>query len=349
VRATIAMLAGALGVATGLEGWHYATSATPSGDDFSSLLALPAGLALFGLAGAILWRSRRLDDRRARRYTRRALTGAAGLVAAMFVIAPFLAAYGYTHLSRGWVPEPQLGAAHENVSFTTEDGLELRGWYIPSRNGAAVISFPGRKGTQGPARVLARHGYGVLLFDRRGEGESDGEPNAVGWGGYRDVDAAVEFLRARGIDPARIGGIGQSVGGEMMLEAAARSDGLKAVVSEGAGIRSTREASQRADASLLENAGLALQFAGVRLLSNEPVPPDLTDVVGKISPRPVLLIHAAEGGQGGEELNARYFAAAREPKERWAVRSGGHVGSQRAQPAEFERRVVGFFDDALRR
>ena len=36
--------------------------------------------------------------------------------------------------------------------------------------------------------MLARHGYGVLLFDRRGEGESEGEPNSWGWGGDRDVE-----------------------------------------------------------------------------------------------------------------------------------------------------------------
>ncbi len=53
-----------------------------------------------------------------------------------------------------------------------------------------MISFPGRSGTQKQARMLARHGYGVLLFDRRGEGRSDGDPNAWGWGGYRDVEAA---------------------------------------------------------------------------------------------------------------------------------------------------------------
>ena len=40
--------------------------------------------------------------------------------------------------------------------FTTSDGLLLKGWYIRSRNGAAVISFPGRSGTQARARLLAR-------------------------------------------------------------------------------------------------------------------------------------------------------------------------------------------------
>ena len=128
------------------------------------------------------------------------------------------------------------------MTFKTEDGLELEGWYIPSRNGAAVISFPGRKGPQRQARMLARHGYGVLLFDRRGEGRSEGEPNIFGWGGDEDIKAAVRYLQTRAdVDPKRIGGIGLSVGGELMLEAAAETKDLAAVVSDGAGARTARE------------------------------------------------------------------------------------------------------------
>ena len=84
--------------------------------------------------------------------------------------------------------------------------------------------------------MLARHGYGVLLFDRRGEGKSEGEPNSWGWGGEADIKAAIAYLQRRpDVDPDRIGGIGLSVGGEMMIEAAAETDELAAVVSEGAG------------------------------------------------------------------------------------------------------------------
>ena len=140
------------------------------------------------------------------------------------------------------VPPNHLGVAHENVKFTTGDGLELEGWYVPSKNGAAVIAFPGRNGPQAKTRMLARHGYGVLLFDRRGEGDSEGEPNAWGWGGEADIKAAIAYLQDRpDVDPDRIGGIGLSVGGEMMIEAAAETDDLAAVVSEGAGARSTTE------------------------------------------------------------------------------------------------------------
>ena len=86
---------------------------------------------------------------------------------------------------------------------------------MPSRNGAAVIVAFGRKGTQPHARYLARHGYGVLIFDRRGEGLSRrSEPHA--WNeGERDLDAAIEFLKGRpDVEPGRIGGLGLSVGGE---------------------------------------------------------------------------------------------------------------------------------------
>ena len=138
------------------------------------------------------------------------------------VVFPVALGYVTTHIGRAVVPPNHLGVPHEDVKFTTSDGLELEGWYIPSKNGAAVISFPGRSGPQKPARMLARHGYGVLLFDRRGEGESEGEPNSAGWGGGKDIKAAIEYLQRRpDVDPDRIGGIGLSVGGEMMLETAA--------------------------------------------------------------------------------------------------------------------------------
>ena len=184
-----------------------------------------------------LWTSRKLNDRRRRRYTRRALSSAPP--PSRFDLSfPLGFGYAITHVMRQSVPAPKLGTAYENVSFKTSDGLSLRGWYVPSKNGAAVIAFPGRSGPHAHTRMLARHGYGVLLFDRRGEGESDGDSNLLGWNGDRDILAAIDYLETRpDVDPQRIGGIGLSVGGELMLQAAAETDALAAVVSEGAGTR----------------------------------------------------------------------------------------------------------------
>jgi uncharacterized protein len=82
------------------------------------------------------------------------------------------------HKARAPVHAANLGRPYVDVSLRTSDGLRLAGWYVPSRNGAAVIAFPGRKGPVRHARMLVRHGYGVLLLDRRGEGESEGDFNA---------------------------------------------------------------------------------------------------------------------------------------------------------------------------
>lgn len=242
VRAIVALSLGAFGIAAAAEGWTYTSEVGASGDDYTGLLCIPAGLLLIVLGVVTLWRSRRLDERRPRRYARRALVGIAGVLVFAQTVLPVVMSYGYTHIGRAVVPEANLGAAHEDVTLATSDGLQLEGWYVPSKNRAAVIANGGRKGTQRPTRMLVRHGYGVLLFDRRGEGDSEGDPNALGWNGERDVNAALAFLGDRpDVDPNRIGGIGLSVGGEVLLQTAAHTDKLKAVVSEGAGIRSVKE------------------------------------------------------------------------------------------------------------
>ncbi len=231
-----------MGILVGLvEAGYYTIAVGPSGDDYTGFLAGAAGLALLALSSVTLWRSRRPGRSRPRRYLRRVLLGILGLAFLTEVFLPFGISYMATHVYTAEVPEADLGAAPEDVTFTTSDGLEIAGWYVPSRNRAAVI-LPGRTSTQPHARMLIEHGYGVLLFDRRGEGASQGDPNLFGWGGSRDIHAAVDFLLSRpDVDPARIGGLGLSVSGELMLQSAAESTDLAAVVSEGAGTRSLNE------------------------------------------------------------------------------------------------------------
>ena len=241
-RATLAFVFAFFGLLAGSEALGYAAQSGVSGDDYTGLLSFAAGLVLLGIGTATLWRSRRTDDHPAWRYPRRLLLTAGSLAVAFVFALPIAVGYFFTHVGRADVAPAKLGAAHEDVSFETSDGLTLKGWFVPSKNGATVISFPGRKGPQKHARMLIRHGYGVLLFDRRGEGESDGDPNGYGWTGGRDLHAAVGFLQQRSdVDPDRIGGLGLSVGGEMMIQAAAESTAFKAIVSEGGSGRSVRD------------------------------------------------------------------------------------------------------------
>jgi dienelactone hydrolase len=349
VRATLALLLGFFGVLSGTEAVYYTLNGGPSGDDFTGFVALLGGFVLLAVGAVTLWRSRRTDDRPLRRYLRRAAVTAGALFLAAQVLFPTAIAYVVTHTARAEVPAPSLGAAHEEIAFTTSDGLRLQGWFVPSRNGATVIAFPGRSGPQKHTRMLVRHGYGVLLFDRRGEGASEGDPNTFGWHGERDLHAAAAYLRSRAdVDPERIGGIGLSVGGEMLIHAAAGSDVFKAIVSEGASGQSLRDGIANGEVSeeILADGAITLATA---LFTNDLPPPSLKSEVEKIAPSAVFFVYG-ENGQGGTETkpNRGFYDAAREPKQIWEVPDGQHIAGITTQPEEYERRVIGFFDRALR-
>ncbi len=346
-RASIALLVGFFGVLAGTEAVHYTMEVGPSGDDYTGLLSLLAGLLLLGLGSITLWTTRRRDDRLWWRYARRLLLTAGALLVALAILFPVGAAYVVTHAARAHVPPADLGVAHEDVEFTTSDGLLLKGWYIPSRNGAAVISFPGRASSQQRAKLLARHGYGVLLFDRRGEGESEGDPNLFGWQGERDIHAAVAFLQGRpDVDPERIGGIGLSVGGEMMIEAAAESSALKAIVSEGASSRSVRDELANPGGGWSEIIGNGVATLATAVFTDNLPPRTLKSLVPQISGA-VLFVYGERGQPAERPANRAFYAAARGQREIWEVPGSGHIGGVDAQPLEYERRVVDFFDRTL--
>jgi uncharacterized protein len=342
-----AALAGALGVLA-LEGAGLAVSDARAvgarGEDWTGFLLAPVGLGLCGLAGAALWRSRKPGRLR---WARRAGLAVATVVGAYVLLLPVAVALLATHRPRAAVEPADLGRPYRSVTVTTRDGLRLAGWYVPSRNGAAVVSYPTRLGQLPVARMLARHGYGVLLLDARGYDGSDGDPNMFGWDDAKDIDAAVAWLRRQpDVRGGRVGGIGFSVGGEMMLQAAAHNRGLRAVVSEGAGSRTVREDLLRGPRGWLAIPESAVQTTALAVISGTPPPPSLDDLVGRIAPRPLLLIYAGHGVDS-EELNPTYFQAASAPKAVWRIASASHTGGFQAAPRAYEARVGGFFDRAL--
>ena len=347
LRAALAMTCGALGIAFGVPSAYWLLEGEASGDHYTTgLLTLAAGAVLLLAGPVVLWRARRSHGSRGRTYLRRGLalgwSALLALVIFMLVVFPVGFAYVYTHTGRG-VVEPDLRVPFESVTVTTSDSLELSGSYVPSKNRAAVILFPGATRSD-EARMLVRHGYGVLLLNPRGQGTSEGD--TVRWAGDRDLQAGAEYLKTRpDVDADRIGGFGFSVGGEILILAAAQSRDLKAIVSEGAGFPAG-EADLSGANRLLSPSILSLKLA-TAVFSNQRPPPPIVDRIGDIAPRSVFLIWA-DPGSGGENIRQpKYYAAAGRPKEIWKVPGSAHTGGLEAQPAEYERRVVAFFDRAL--
>ena len=350
LRVSLALMYGALALVTGLVAVDRlrVTGFLVSG--LIGVLPLVAGAVLLAMGLWLLVVSRKRGGPLWWMVVRRALLLVAALVVAYWVVLPVSLAIVATERPNVPVKAADLGRPYEKVTLTTRDGLQLSAWYVPSQNHAAVVTFP-RQWTIGQARMLAAAGYGVLLVDPRGYGDSQGDPNAYGWGSTKDIDAAVAWLRRRpDVQKWRIGGLGLSMGGEQMIEAAARNHGLKAVVSEGAGIRSAREALFGHE-SWWELAAQypqdLVQTMSVWLLGGEPVPISLKSASLLISPRAVLLIYGANGQESEKEVNPVYYQAAYQPKAIWRVPGSGHTQGLETQPTEYRRIVVGFFDRTL--
>ena len=113
LRGAIALMLGFFGVLAGTEAFHYTRAVGPSGDDYTGLLSILAGLLLIGVGAVTLWRARRRDDRLWWRYGRRALLAAGAALLAFSVLFPVALAYVVTHASRAQVPAADLGAAYE--------------------------------------------------------------------------------------------------------------------------------------------------------------------------------------------------------------------------------------------
>lgn len=118
-----------------------------------------------------------------------------------------------------------LGLAYEDVALTAADGVRLHAWWVPAPAARrAVLLLHGNAGNVShrldKLAVLAGLDASVLLLDYRGFGRSQGAPDEAGL--YRDADAAYAWLRGRGLPSAAIVAYGESLGGPVAADLAAR-------------------------------------------------------------------------------------------------------------------------------
>jgi dipeptidyl aminopeptidase/acylaminoacyl peptidase len=235
--------------------------------------------------------------------------------------------------------------ALEDVSFPTKDGLVLRGWFAPGKNRDAVVFVHGltanRVAFLGEGEALSRHGHGVLLYDSRASGESDGRLATFGDRERLDVEGALDFLSGRpDVDRGKLGLFGCSVGGTAVALVGAEDPRARAVLLGPTWLS--------LDAELHTNGGryagviLALyRLAGVDVDALRPV-----DVVRSIAPRPLLMISGALDDDTPPPIMEALQAAA-PGSDRWVVPGAGHCRYIEVSPVDYLRRLDDFFDRSL--
>jgi dienelactone hydrolase len=279
-----------------------------------------------------------------------AVPGAAAV--AMFAVLPAVLAVSLTHPPSRHVGDERpidLGLHAVDTELRTDDGARLAAWYVPSETGAAVVLLHGSGGSRSRvlehAAALAGRGYGVLIPDARGHGDSDGESNRLGWFGDTDVRAAVDYLANRSdVDDGRIAAVGLSMGGEEAIGAAGADSRIRAVVAEGATGR------VRADESWRHHGAAERVFTWVTeeltdLLSAASPPTPLADAIATTD-APVLLI---AGGDVGSEVSAAAHLADLSPEtvSVWVASGAGHTEALALDPTTWTNRVDRFLTEAL--
>jgi dienelactone hydrolase len=280
----------------------------------------------------------------------------AALVLLWFVLFPVTMAVGAANEPPGPLGSAtpaKYGLTYQNVAFRTADGIRLSAWYVPARNGAAVVLLAGSGSTRTAvlpqAAVLARHGYGALLLDGRGHGLSGGHAMDFGWWGNRDTTAAVSFLaRQPGVHVGKIAVLGESMGGEQALAAMGADPQIRAVVAEGVTGQQLADHGwlpQGIDGALQRGMEW-VQYTTAGLLSGAPRPMSIPGALRAAAPRPALII--AAGKVADEPIAARWFqAAAPATVHVWVVPHAGHTQGLATASRAWETRVISFLNAAL--
>ena len=225
----------------------------------------------------------------------------------------------------------------EDLTLRTTDGEQLAARHHPRSDRALGVvvahGFTGsidKPGVQAVCRALAEHA-GVLAFDFRGHGRSSGH-STLGHLEVADLEAAVAAMRELGY--ARIVTCGWSMGGSVVLRHAAIMRGVDGVVSVSAVSRwfyRDTKPMRRLHWAVETRLGrlVTRRILGTRVSAlgwdAELLPESPVEVVGRISPIPLLLVHGDRDHYFPVEHPEALYAAAAEPKELWLVEGFGHA------------------------
>lgn len=250
----------------------------------------------------------------------------------------------------------RTGAHKSDFNVHANDGSELRGWKItpPSPNNDWVLLFHGvsdnRTGVLGHAEFLLRHNYSVVMMDSRAHGESSGKQCTYGWKERYDTVAITDALY-KTENVRHLYALGVSMGAAIALQSAAVEPRIEAVAAEDpfASLREVSYDYAGLDLSPLLGKTLfrpATSFALRSMAQAGGFDPDQVspEIAVAERPFPILLICGTDDHRIPCRHARAIYNAAIGPKELWIVPGAGHAMALGQAAAEYENRVVNFFE-----
>ncbi len=249
----------------------------------------------------------------------------------------------------------QFGLRYEKVSFQTEDGLTLRGWFIPSPTGddRTILMGHGWGDNKGELLKISHFlnstgGFNLLYFDNRAHGESDGNITTIGCLEIMDFKAAMAYLRRhRPQSTRRLGVFGLSMGAAVAIMAAPQFSEIKALVLESPFADYRQVVRRWAWINLyipyFPQMMVVLWLLRHRVGSKDVDSYSPSRFISRLSPRPILVIGAEEDRLMPASTVRSLYALAQEPKSLWMIPGAAHAECREIAGDEYDRRVIEFF------
>ena len=244
----------------------------------------------------------------------------------------------------------------ENVYFKTEDGVQIKGWFIPNpSSNKTIILMHGWGMNRGDVfkntYFLHDLGYNLMYFDFRALGESGGTVSSIGYLEVKDLQAAIQFLKdTRPFACEKIGLYGLSMGGMVAICEAAQNPEIKCVVAEASYYSFRRVVSRWAwvhnKVPYFPLMPIVLHYMRRNLAANpERYSPKYN--IPKIAPRPVFIIHGRYDNLVPAAQAKLLFKCAGEPKEIWLVPGAKHNKCAEVGGYEYKQRLADFYKKYL--
>lgn len=235
----------------------------------------------------------------------------------------------------------KFGILFDDVNFESEDKTNLHGWFLKPKNGSkikgTVVFHHGNAGSMGYhlpfVTWMVKAGYQVLMYDYRGYGKSGGDIKRKGL--IEDTRAAINYAKTRkDVDGKKIISYGHSLGGAKSLAGLGERmiPGVRGVISF-AGFASYED--------------MARKFAGqtgADLVTDDHSPRDLVE---KISPVPILIVHGDKDRTVPLEQGELLFKKAKEPKTIFRIPDGGHSRALWMNNGQYRERVLAWMENVL--
>ena len=267
------------------------------------------------------------------------MKGAAPFVWALLAIPLLWLALRRFERSMIFVPDAVMrahpgvaGLKYEAIWLTGSDGTRLRAWWLPGPkdDSPVMLCLHGNGGNLSyrvdKMRIFHDAGAAQLWLDWRGYGESAGTPSERGL--HRDAQAGWDWLKAKGVPPARLVIYGESLGCGPAIELAAKAAPAGLVVDSGF-------------TSVADMAKRVLPWFPMRLASVQF--DNLTRVRSVYAP--ALFLHSPQDDIIPFEMGRRNFEACPAQRKRFVELKGDHNEGFLTSMPGYRDAIAGFLKD----